>query len=242
MRCWRSKAFLATLPLLLVRPAHAAWGRIEFVDAAAGRGFSQVRLFDTALHNERYGFGLGFTTLDARLHGWDIRRRGQPDASAHVLLGLAPVTAHWTIWNWEGPANFRGLDFAQPPVGHLSAYFHYGWWARLAGFTEVERPLLGEESRVDVEGRVPATYSDYGLRLDYGNYAAVSIGRMEFKTKDHGIFRARTVTQPYVLVHLYFAIHKHPQRQGGAVMFLRDGWDGLRSLFRCRGWRCNIQE
>ncbi len=242
MRCSRGKLAAAALLLLSVGEASAAWGRLELFDVASGRGFSKVSFLDAAVLGERYGFGVGTNVLEGRAHGWDIRRRGAPDASAHLLWSVFPVSAWWTLWDWEGPENFRGLDFAEPSVGHVSAFYIYSGWAQLGGFNEVNRSIPDMETRQAVEGSVPATYTDCGLRVDYGNYVAVSAGRFRFTTEDKGVFRSRTVTQTYFLVHLYLAFHKHPERQGGGLMLLRDAYDRVRSLFRCHGWRCNVED
>ncbi len=71
--------------LLLASPAAAVWGRAEFLGADLGSAYVGARLLDVALYHQRYGVGLGTTLIDGRLHGWDIPRRGSPDASGHIL-------------------------------------------------------------------------------------------------------------------------------------------------------------
>lgn len=178
------KAVRLTLLMLPVATSQAAavWGRAEFLGGDVGTAYVGARLLDLSIYHQRYGMGIGTSLVDGRLHGWDIPRRGAPDASGHILSGIGPINAFVALKSWEGIPFFIGDYEAHPTVGRIEAYGSYCGWGRMWGFTEEAPNSLGEPERQRVGGGVPASYWDYGLRLDIGAYWGIAAGRFAFQT------------------------------------------------------------
>ncbi len=90
---------------------------------------------------------------------------------------------------------------------------------------------MGEPERQRVGGGVPASYWDYGLRLDIGAYWGVAAGRFAFQTDREGAFRRRYASTWYVKTFLYLGATWGDSAKGGIGWLARDAWTGVRRLF-----------
>lgn len=222
--------------LLLVSPAEGAWKRYEVIDAGVASAFQRLGAGEAALYHSRYGFGIGTRIGEARFGAWDVRRMGLPDASAHVLSSWFPVSGYLALKSW------RGGRMITPPraesLGRVELYGTLSRWGRLWGFTAARPDLLGDLERVRVRGAVPASYLDYGIRYDHGNFVSLAVGRFEFSTDERGSFRPRASSSRwYGEIRAYLGGTCGDSVGGNMGNLLRDPWHWIKTQWRLRRLR-----
>lgn len=237
-------ALLAAAVLVPARAGAVVW-KGELFDFEAGHAYVGFRLLDLAIYEPVTGLGIGTNPFEVKRKGWDVRRPGRPDASGHNVITVAPVNLYAIVYSREGePAMFSDY-WGSLTLQRVELFASYSNWSSLGDFTEVGTDILGERTRVPVEGSVPARMINTGVRWDYGKYAAASVGRLELKTRRSGPFLERYSAQWYVAGQMYFGAtfgSKDDFAGGGLYYLVRSGWAGLKHLFRCRGWRCTVEE
>lgn len=232
-RRWLASAALAAL--LLPSSARAWWVRQEWLGYEAANSFFAFRVADLSVHQSRYGLGVGSSAM--RLIGgraWDVPRRDGSDVSGHGVFTFLPLNLHLTLHSRPGPARvFWGRGARQ--IRRVELYGSYCPWGMMSNFTRGTRNILGDKERVEVPGSLGVEVLDYGLRADVASWAALSIGQMEFRTPDDGLFRGKHFAKAYVSMDVFFTDFglTEGDEAGGSVFYLlRDGWYWLSYPFR----------
>ncbi len=228
--------FLAGAAPVRALPWEKLWWRQEWVGYEATTGYFGFPIGDFAIYGARHGLGVGTTALRFRVAGWDVPRRDGNDVSGHLLTTYLPVNVYATLHSWEGRKTiFWGKG--KRSIGRIEAYGSYCPWGRLSVLTRERRDILGGRERVPVGGYAKAEVLDVGLRLDLGTMASFSVGRLEFKTADTGLFRPKRFEKVYGGMDFYFDFGVTEGREaGGGIRFLaQDAWYWLSKPFRSRG-------
>ncbi len=229
----RSASAALLLALLAASPASAYWTREEWFGVQGETGRWRMRLVDLSVYDSWLGVGIGTTGLEAILGAWDIQRTRLPDASGHHLLVVAPVKAYWTLLSWNGPVYFLLTNSrkAHRGIGRLELFGSYCGWATLTGFNEADFGTFTdyEGQRKPVSGSVSAKVADYGVRLDLGSTAALTVGRLELETKAKTPFRARKASTSYAALSVFFGATHGSDVGGGFAMTLLNSWNWLRA-------------
>jgi hypothetical protein len=228
-----SPRFSLVLALLLAAaPSRAAWTRSEWLGLYAGNGHWGARVLDFSIYESRYGLGVGLAALDIKAGGWDAPRAGLRDASAHYFLLPVPLRAQLALHSWKGGVHFYDTVYkADRAIGRLELFGSYCGWASQSDFTERRPNILGDPEKVNIPGSLRATVTEYGLRADMGRSFWASVGRMEFRTRAAGQFRARYGSTWYGQVGYYIGVTRGDDYGGGAWRLPLDAWDWLRGVF-----------